>query len=53
MARKPGKPIVRKRIAKPKRTGKAGVAAVRERVVAEPVVADEPELEIDSDAEAG
>ena len=51
MARKPGKPIVRKRIAKPKRTGKAGVAAVRERV-AEPVVADEPELEVDSDAEA-
>lgn len=51
MARKPGKPIVRKRIAKPKRSGEAGVAAVRERV-AEPVVADEPELEIDSDAEA-
>ena len=52
MARKPGKPIVRKRIAKPKRTGKAGVAAVRERVAAEPVVADETELEVDSDAEA-
>ncbi|MGC2274478.1 MAG: sigma-70 family RNA polymerase sigma factor, partial [Candidatus Binatus sp.] len=50
MARKPGKPIVRKRIAKPKRSGKAGAAAVRERVAAEPVVADEPELEIDSDA---
>ena len=52
MARKPGKPIVRKRIAKPKRIGKAGVAAVRERVVAEPVVADEPELEIEAEAAA-
>ncbi len=55
MARKPGKPIVRKRTTKtkPKPAGKADGGKIRRgRVVAEPVVADEPELELDSEAGA-
>ena len=55
VARKPGKPIVRKRTTKtkPKPAGLAGGKIRRGRVVAEPVVADEPELELDSEAGAG
>jgi RNA polymerase sigma-32 factor len=52
VARKPGKPIVRKRTTKPKPAGKAGGEVRRGRVVAEPVVADESELELDSEAGA-
>ncbi len=48
MARKPGKPKDRKRIAKPKRPAKA-VGKVG-RVVAEPVIADESEEELDAGA---
>jgi len=52
VARKPGKPIVRKRTTRSKPAGKAGHEVRRGRVVAEPVVTDESELELDSEAEA-
>jgi RNA polymerase sigma-32 factor len=52
VARKPGKPIVRKRPAKPKGAGKAGGKVRRGRVVAEPVVADDSELELDAEEAA-
>ena len=52
MARKPGKPIVRKRPAKPKSSGKAGGEARRGRVVAEPMVAEDSELDLDTEAAA-
>ena len=48
MARKPGKPKDRKRIAKPKLAGKTGGKIGR--VVAEPVIADESEVELDAGA---
>ncbi len=52
MARKPGKPIVRKRTTRSKPAGKAGSEVRRGRAVAEPVVTDESELELGSEAEA-
>ena len=50
MARKPGKPKVPKRTAKPKRIGKSGAKVRRARVVAEPVVGEESELDLDTEA---
>ncbi len=50
MARKPGKPKPPKRAAKPKRAGKAGAKVRRARVVAEPVVGEESELDLDTEA---
>ena len=46
MARKPGKPKDRKRSMKPKLAGKTGGKVGR--VVAEPVIADESELDLDA-----
>jgi RNA polymerase sigma-32 factor len=50
VARKPGKPVDRKRPTKPKRAAKVGAEVRRGRVVAEPVVADESELDLDAEA---
>jgi RNA polymerase sigma-32 factor len=50
VARKPGKPIDRKRPAKPKSAGKAGGEVRRGRVVAEPMVAEDSELDLDTEA---
>jgi RNA polymerase sigma-32 factor len=50
VARKPGKPIDRKRPAKPKSSGKAGGEVRRGRVVAEPMVAEDSELDLDTEA---
>ena len=50
MARKPGKPKAPKRTAKPKRVGKSGAKVRRARVVAEPVVGEESELDLDTEA---
>ncbi|MGD0117731.1 MAG: RNA polymerase factor sigma-32 [Candidatus Binatus sp.] len=52
MARKPGKPIPAKSKAG-KRGSKAGGKAPRARVAAEPVAADEAELDLDAEAAAG
>ncbi|MGO9801756.1 MAG: RNA polymerase factor sigma-32, partial [Candidatus Binatus sp.] len=46
MARKPGKPIRRKRTTKAKRAGNAGVEARRARAIAEPIAAEESELDL-------
>ncbi len=53
MARKPGKPIPPKRTAKAKRGVKAGGAARRGRAPVEPIVAEDPALELDADPVAG
>jgi RNA polymerase sigma-32 factor len=53
VARKPGKPIPPKRTAKAKRAGKAGSATRRGRAAAEPIVAEDPALDLDADAGAG
>ncbi len=50
MAPKPGKPKDSKRTMKPKLAGKTGGKVRRGRVAAEPVVADESELDIDAGA---
>lgn len=50
MARKPGKPTGPKRTAKPKRARKSGADVRRGRVVAEPVAAEESDLELDDEA---
>ena len=50
MARKPGKPTRPKRTAK--RASKASVEARRKRAVAEPVAAEEPELDLDPEVAA-
>src|ERR1700693_1496146 len=50
MARKPGKPISPKRTTKPKRVGKSGGKVRRARVVPEPVVGEESELDLDVEA---
>jgi RNA polymerase sigma-32 factor len=52
MARKPGKPTGPKRTAKPKRARESGADVRRGRVVAEPVAAEESELELDDEAAA-
>ncbi|MGA6971177.1 MAG: RNA polymerase factor sigma-32 [Candidatus Binatus sp.] len=52
MARKPGKPIPAKSKAG-KRGSKAGGKARRGRVAAEPIAADESELDLDTEARAG
>jgi len=53
VARKPGKPIHRKRAAKAKRAGKPGGEARRERSNPEPIAAEGSELDLDSAAGAG
>lgn len=53
MARKPGKPIRGKGPAKAKRTAKAGGKPRRARVIAEPVAAEESELDLEAEAGAG
>jgi RNA polymerase sigma-32 factor len=52
MARKPGKPTGPKRTtkAKPKRAGKSGAEVRRARVVTEPIVGEESELDLDAAA---
>ena len=46
MARKPGKPIRRKRTTQAKRASNAGVEARRARAIAEPIAAEESELDL-------
>jgi RNA polymerase sigma-32 factor len=53
VARKPGKPIPPKRTAKAKRAGKAGSATRRGRAAAEPIIAEDPALDLDADAIEG
>ncbi|HKN12381.1 MAG TPA: RNA polymerase factor sigma-32 [Candidatus Binatus sp.] len=53
MARKPGKPIRPKRATKAKRAGKAGGEARRGRAIAEPLVAEDSELELGAEAGIG
>lgn len=53
MARKPGKPTRQKRTAKAKRAGKAGAEARRGRAAADPIVTEDPGLDLDADAAAG
>jgi RNA polymerase sigma-32 factor len=50
MARKPGKPKPPKRTTKPKRVGKSGAKIRRARVVPEPVVGEESDLDLDTEA---
>ena len=50
MARKPGKPIRRKRTTKAKRDSKAGGVARRGRAIAEPIAPEESELDLDPKA---
>src|ERR1700722_1614454 len=50
MARKPGKPKSPKRTAKPKRAAKSSAKVRRARVVAEPVVGEESEIDLDTEA---
>ena len=52
MARKPGKPIGRKRTTKAKRDSVAGGEARRRRAIAEPIAPEESELDLDLDAGA-
>jgi RNA polymerase sigma-32 factor len=49
MARKPGKPKPPRRTAKPKRAAKSGAKVRRARVVPEPVVGEESELDLDTE----
>jgi len=53
VARKPGKPIRPKRATKAKRAGKAGGEARRGRAIAEPLVAEDSELELGAEAGIG
>ena len=53
MARKPGKPIRRKRTTKAKGAGKAGVEAQRRRAIAEPIAPEESELDLALETGAG
>jgi len=50
VARKPGKPIRRKRTTKAKRDSKAGGVARRGRAIAEPIAPEESELDLDPKA---
>jgi len=50
MARKPGKPKALKRTAKPKRADKSGAKVRHARVVAEPVVGEESDVDLDAEA---
>jgi len=52
VTRKPGKPIRRKRTTKAKRASKAGAEARRGRALAEPIAAEESELDLDREAGA-
>jgi len=53
VARKPGKPIRRKRTTKAKGAGKAGVEAQRRRAIAEPIAPEESELDLALETGAG
>ena len=50
MARKPGKPKPPKRTTKPKRAAKSSAKVRRARVVPEPVVGEESEIDLDTEA---